>query len=86
MTIDDQIKDEKEQYDVNRGAAKRSVLSSVKNDKCEYLIGEEILPSSQKQIIEQAKFTYYPLGKAFKEQTKEQVKAIKDLNISDKTN
>ena len=27
--------------------------------------GEEILLSNQKQIIEQAKFTYYPLGKAF---------------------
>ena len=26
------------------------------------------------------------MGKAFKEQTKEQVRAIKDLNISDKTN
>ena len=86
MTIDDQIKDEKQQYDVNRGAAKRSVLSSVKNDKYEYLTGKGILPSSQKQIIEQAKFTYDPLGKVFQEQTKEQVKAIKDLNVSDKTN
>ena len=86
MTIDDQIKDEKQQYDVNRGAAKRSVLSSVKNDKYEYLTGKGILPSSQKQIIEQAKFTYYPLGKVFQEQTKEQVKAIKGLNVSDKTN
>ena len=65
MTIDDQIKDEKQQYDVNRGAAKRSVLSSVKNDKYEYLTGKGILPSSQKQIIEQAKFTYYPLGKTY---------------------
>ena len=31
----------------------------------EYFIGEEILPSNQKQIIEQVKFTYSPLGKAF---------------------
>ena len=44
------------------------------------------MPSNQKQTIEQAKFTYSALGKAFEEQTKEQVKAIKDLNISDKTN
>ena len=35
-----------------------------------YLTGEEILPSNEKQIIEQAKFTYYPLRKAFKKQTK----------------
>ena len=34
------------------------------------LTGEEILPSNQKQIIEQAKFTYFPLGKAFEKQTK----------------
>ena len=39
-----------------------------------------------KKIREQAKFTYSPLGKVFKEQTKEQAKAIKDLNTSDKRN
>ena len=36
--------------------------------------------------MEQAKFTYSPLGKTFGKLTKEQVKAKKDLNISDKTN
>ena len=51
-----------------------------------YLTGEEILPSNQYQIIEQAKFTSSALGEAFEKQTKEQVKAIKDLNISDKAN
>ena len=70
MTIEDQIKDEKLQYDINREAAKISALSSGKIDKCEYLTGEEILPSNQQQIIEQAKFTYSPLGKAFEKQTK----------------
>ena len=86
MTIDDQIKDKKIQYDINREAAKISTLSSGKIDKYEYLTGEEVLPSNQKKkIIEQVKFTYSPLGKAFKEQTKEQVKAITDLNISKKT-
>ena len=70
MTIEDQIKDEKLQYDINREAAKISALSSGKIDKYEYLTGEEILPSNQKQIIEQAKFTYSPLGKAFEKQTK----------------
>ena len=85
MTIEDQIKDEKLQYDINREAAKISSLSSGKLDKYEYLTGEEILPSNQQQIIEQAKFTYSPLGKAFKKQTKtiedqgkKQVKAIQD--------
>ena len=47
-----------------------SALSSGKTDKYEYLTGEEILPSNQQQLIEQAKFTYSPLGKAFEKLTK----------------
>ena len=70
MTIDVQIEDEKLQYDINREAAKISAFSSGKMGKYEYLTGEEILPFNQKQIIEQAKFTYSPLGKAFEKQTK----------------
>ena len=88
MIIEDQIKDEKLQYDINREAAKISALSSGKIDKYEYLTGEEILPSNQRQIIEQAKFTYSPLGKAFEkqietieDQVKKQVKAIQDKQI-----
>ena len=70
MTIDDKIRDEKLQYDINREAANISALSSGKIDKYEYLTGQEILPSDQSRIIEQAKFTYFPLGKAFEKQTK----------------
>ena len=85
MTIEDQIKDEKLQYDINREAAKISALSSGKIDKYEYLTGEEILPSNQQQIIEQAKFTYSPLEKAFEKQTKtnkkKQIKAIQDKSL-----
>ena len=68
MTIEDQIRDEKIQCDINREAAKISALSSGKIDKYEYLTGEEILPSNQQQIIEQAKFTYSSLGKTFEKQ------------------
>ena len=85
MTIEDQIKDEKLQYDINREAAKISALSSGKIDKYEYLTGEEILPSNQQQTIQQAKFNYSPLGKALEKQIKttedqgkKQVKAIQD--------
>ena len=85
MTFEDQIKDEKLQYDINREAAKISALSSGKIDKYEFLTGEEILPSNQQQKIEQDKFTYSPLGKAFQKQTKaiknqgeKQIKAIQD--------
>ena len=66
MTIEDQIKDEKLQYDINREAAKISALPSGKLDRYEYLTGEEILSSNQQQIIQQAKFNYSPLGKANK--------------------
>ena len=68
MTIEDQIKDKKLQYDINRETAKISALSSGKIDKYEYLTGEEILPSNQQQIIQQAKFNYSPLGKALEKQ------------------
>ena len=70
MAINDQIRDEKLQYDINREAAKISALSSGKIHKYEYLTSEDILPSNQQQIIEQARFTNSPLGKAFEEQTK----------------
>ena len=70
MTINDQIKDEKLQYNINREVAKISALSSEKLHKHEYLAGEDILPSIQQQIIEQTKFTYSPLGKDFDKQIK----------------
>ena len=66
MTTNDQIRDEKLVYDINRKAAEISALSSGKIDKYEYRTGKEISPSNQQQIIEQAKFTYPPSGKCFK--------------------
>ena len=54
MSLEDQSRDEKLQYNTNREAAKISALSSGKTDKYEYLTGEEILPSNQQQIIEQS--------------------------------
>ena len=98
MTIDDQIRDEKLQYVINREVAKISALSPGKTDQYEYLSGEEILQSNQKQI-EQAKFTYSPPGKAFEKQittmedqgvkqikgiqNQRQVKAIKKCTYDD---
>ena len=70
MTIEDETKDEKLQYDINREAAKISALSSGKTDKYECLTGEEILPSNQQHIIEHAKFTYSPLEKRLKNKQK----------------
>ena len=91
MTIEDQIKDEKLHYDINREASKISALSSGKLDKYEYLTGEEILPSNQQQLIQQAKFNYSPLGKALEKQRKtikgqgeKQVVALESLKVPDK--
>ena len=86
MAINDQIKDEKLQYDIDREAAKTSALTSGKIHKYEYLTDEDILLSNQQQIIEQAKFTYSPLGKAFEKQIKtiedhgkKQIEALENL-------
>ena len=81
----DKIRDEKLQYDSNREATKMPTLSSGKIDKYEYLRGEEILFSNQRQIKEQGKFTYCPFGKTSEKQIKtiehqweKQIKAIED--------
>ena len=58
MTNDDNIRDDKVQYNTNWGAANISALSSSKTDKFKYLTGEEILPSAKIKKIKQAKFTF----------------------------
>ena len=83
MTSDDEIGDEKLQHDFKREAVKTSALSLGKFDQCECLTGGETLPSDQRRIIEQDKFTYSPLGKTLKKETKaieDQVKKIKTLD------
>ena len=92
MTINDQIRDEKVYNDINREAAKISALSSRNIHKYEYPTGEDILPSNQQQIIELAKFTYSPLGKAFEKEIKtiedkgkKQVDALENLKLKEET-
>ena len=55
MRIDKKIRDEKLQLNINRQAAKISVLSSGKTDKYEYLTGKEILPTDQSKVKEETK-------------------------------
>ena len=78
MTINDQFKYKKLQYDINREAAKISVLSSGKLHKYEYLTAEDTLPSNQQQIIEETEFTYFPLGKAFENKQKQSKIMVKN--------
>ena len=77
MAINDQIRDGKIQDDINRKVTEISALSSGKIDKYQYLTGEETILSNQQQILEEAKFTYSPLEKAFEKQ-------IKQLEIKEK--
>ena len=93
MTINDQIRDEKIQYDINREAAKISALSSGEIRKYENLTGEDILLSNQQQIIEQVKLTYSPLGNTFEkqiktieDQSKKQVDALENLKPKEEIN
>ena len=69
-----------------------SALSSGKLHKYKYLTGGYMLPSNQQQIIEQTKFTYSPLGKAFdkqiktiEDQGKKQVDALEKLKPKEET-
>ena len=89
MAIGNRIRDKKLQYGINGESAK---ISSGKNDKHEYLKGENILPSDQRRVIEKAKFTSSSLGKAFVKQIKtienwgiKQVKPLKALGVRGKS-
>ena len=92
MTTNYQIRDERLEYDINREVLKISALSWGKINKYEYLTGKDILPSYQQQIIEQARFTYYPLGNTFEKQIKriedqgkKQVDALETLKPKEQT-
>ena len=61
--LDDKIKANKVQYDLDREAAKISVLSSGEIKKYEYLTGEDL--GYKPDAIQKAKFEYFPLGKVF---------------------
>ena len=71
MTINDKIREENLQYNINREAAKILALPWGGIDKHESFTGEDILPSDQSRIIEQTKTTYYPLDKAFANKQKQ---------------
>ena len=94
MTVTDQIKildrkimQNEAQYDLDRKAAKISTLSSNYLDKYEYFTGEDL--EYKPSVIEQAKFEYSLLGKAFtkglkKEQDKKEGLFKRLKNIENK--
>ena len=61
--LDDKIRANKAQYDLDRQVAKISSLSSKDLEKYEYLTGEDL--GYKPNVIQRAKFEYSPLGEAF---------------------
>ena len=61
--LDDKIKTNKAQYELDRKAAKISALSSGKLKKYEYLTGENL--GYKLDVIQKTKFEYSPLCKTF---------------------
>ena len=58
--LDDKIKSNKAQYDLDREAAKIFALSSGELKKYEYLTGEDL--GYKPKVLEKVKFQYYSLG------------------------
>lgn len=94
MVIDDKFRVEKLQDDISRETLKVLSLSSGTIDKYGYLTDEEMLPSDQRIVIEQPKFTSSSLQKALENKRKQlklkeknnckQLKSIKNnwLNLT----
>ena len=72
----------KNHYTIQKRDSKNISIIIQKTDKYEYLTGEEILPSDQSWITEQAKFTYSPLGKAFEKTSKNNWRTRKKTSSS----
>ena len=85
MTINNNIRNNKLQYDINREGAKISAFSSGKIHK--YLTVKEVLPPAPSRMIKQAKLTYPPLGKPLQKQMKiieyERKKQVETLKNSE---
>ena len=85
--LDDKIKANKAQYDLDRKTTKISVLSYGELEKYEYLTHEDL--GYEPDLIQKAKFEYFPLGKVINKRLDENDKKeglLKRLeNIEDKS-
>ena len=61
--LDNKIRANKAQYDLDRQAAKVSALSSGELEKYQYLTGENL--GYKPDVVQKAKFQYFPLGQVF---------------------
>ena len=58
------------QYDINKEAAKKSILSYGKIEKYDYLTSEERLPFHQRRVIEKAQVYIFSFRKSFRKTSK----------------
>ena len=68
--LEDKIKTNQAQYDVDREAAKISPLSSKELNKYEYMIDKDLV--YKPGVLERAKFEYFPLGEALTNKAKKE--------------
>ena len=61
--LDNKIRSNQAQYDLDRQNVKTSALSSGELDKHEYLTGEDL--GYKPDVVQKAKFEYSPLGQVF---------------------
>ena len=80
--FDDKIKVNKDQYDLDREAAKTSVLLSGELEKYEYLTGRDL--GYKPKVLEKVKFQYSPLGEALKNNAKTKTDKIVKKDKKDK--
>ena len=78
--LDDKIKSNKAQYDLDRQAAKTTALPSKDLEKYKYLTGEDL--GCKPDVIQRAKFEYSPLGEAFNIVFKKDDKNLELRNVS----
>ena len=67
--LDDKIKANQVQYNLDREAAKNSALASKKFDKYEHLTGEDL--GYEPGVVEEVKFQYSSMSKVFNKGLKE---------------
>ena len=86
-TLDNKIRSNQAQNDLDRQNAKISAISSGELDKYEYLTDEDL--GYKPDVVQKAKFEYSPLGQVFNkglEKDEKEVGLLKRLkNIEDKT-
>ena len=85
--LDNKIRSNQAQYDLERQNAKISALSSGELDRYEYLTGEDL--GYKPDVVQKAEFEYSPLGQVFNkglEKDEKQLGLLKRLkNIDDKS-